>query len=215
MNKIIHQSWNTAELTSEQIQWVDTVKKTHPDYAYVLWTHDENRAFVHRKYPEFLSFYDRLSMIERCDFVRPLYIFEYGGIYLDLDIVINKPLDDVLVGADVFLCEREPGIINGISMPFVLDTFFYAGEEGHPFFYDFCKSISSGFMHRIFSKDSSSEIMSILDRTGLYMLTKFYLLNKHKYKIKTFRDVIRDKSFIGKNCYGIHLQVSDWLRKNS
>ena len=182
MEKIIHQTWTTNELSNEQIGWVNSVKKFHPEYYHKLWTYKENQQFIDTVYPEFRSFYSTLNMIEKYDFVRPLYIFKYGGIYLDIDIIMKKSLDDVLVDSDVFLCDSTKGFkLNGNSFPFIIDTFFYAGKKEHSFFYNLCKSMSDGLIYKLISVGKKSELDDYIYKIGAFMLTKFYTLNKDKY----------------------------------
>jgi hypothetical protein len=214
MEKIIHQTWTTSELSNEQIQWVDSVKKYHPEYEHKLWTLKENHQFINTIYPEFSSFYNTLNTIEQYDFVRPLYIFKYGGIYLDIDIIMKKSLNDVLVDADVFLCDSTKGFYDG-CLPFIIDSFFYAGEKDNPFFYNLCKSMSDGFIYKLFyTNEKESRMNEYLYKIGAFMLTKFYLLNKDKYRIKVLDGVIENKYSVGKGrnySHGIHLIKSAWF----
>jgi hypothetical protein len=214
MEKIIHQTWTTNELSSDQTQWVDSVKRCHPNYKHILWTREKNYQFINDVYPEFSSFYYTLNMIEQYDFVRPLYIFKYGGIYLDIDIIMKKSLDDVLIDADVFLCDSAKGFYDG-RLPFIIiDSFFYAGEKDNPFFYNLCKSMSDGLIYKLLSiNGKESRMNEYLYKIGAFMLTKFYLLNKDKYRIKVLDGVIENKPAVDKGrnySHGIHLIKSAW-----
>lgn len=87
--RIVHQTWKTSEVPDH---WAPSHKSwrqfcEHFGFEYKLWTDDDNRKLVETKQPELLEAYDALKYpIMRADFVRPLYMFHYGGLYCDLDI---------------------------------------------------------------------------------------------------------------------------------
>ncbi|KAJ1564730.1 hypothetical protein HK096_006564 [Nowakowskiella sp. JEL0078] len=113
--KIIHQSWKTSKPPKVQISktnikllitilirkkfsnWAQTWKTLNPTYKYKLWTDDANRAFVANYYPWYLTTYDNLpKSINRVDAVRYLYMYQFGGVYADLDVEAIKPFDDLV-----------------------------------------------------------------------------------------------------------------------
>jgi mannosyltransferase OCH1-like enzyme len=64
----------------------ETWRLTYPNYTYVLWKDYDNLLLVERLYPQYLQTYLSLPQeIYRADFVRPLYMHAFGGIYVDLD----------------------------------------------------------------------------------------------------------------------------------
>ncbi len=86
--KIIHQSWKTArsplgQMTANFVSW----SRHHPEALHVLWTDEDNRAFMRRFYPEFEATYwsPLLTNVQRADLARVLYLHRYGGLYADLD----------------------------------------------------------------------------------------------------------------------------------
>ena len=94
---IIHQTWKTNNIPLEWVDAAESCKKIHKDFKYILWTDDMMLQFVKEKYNMFLSTYTSYKYnIQRCDAFRYLVLYEYGGIYLDLDIVCKKNLNDLL-----------------------------------------------------------------------------------------------------------------------
>lgn len=95
--KIIHQTWKTETIPERWKDAVDSCKKIHKGYRYILWTHQTMRKFVQKFYPDFYPTYrDYPHDIQRCDAFRYLVLYKYGGIYLDMDLVCKKKVDDLL-----------------------------------------------------------------------------------------------------------------------
>jgi len=92
--KIIHYCWLSNDPYPEHIQrCMETWKKYLPDYELMLWNFDRfdrksnlwvDEAFAAKKYA-FAS-----------DYIRLYALFNYGGIYLDTDVEVLKPFDDLL-----------------------------------------------------------------------------------------------------------------------
>ncbi|EPC3062131.1 glycosyl transferase [Escherichia coli] len=93
--KIIHYCWfGRSPLSELTKQCIASWEKYCPEYKIIRW--DENNvdlnscSFVRQAYKEkkwaFVSDYVRLKVVN-----------EYGGIYLDTDVELIKPLDDLLI----------------------------------------------------------------------------------------------------------------------
>ena len=96
--KIIFQTWKSkTDIPKNMRYWSETWKSKHPDYKYVLWDDADNRAFVKERFPWFLQTYDAYDVeIKRADAIRYMFLYTYGGIYVDMDFECLKPLDDLL-----------------------------------------------------------------------------------------------------------------------
>lgn len=78
--KIIHQSWKSEELPDRFLQWSDTWRMHHPDWEWVLWTNEDNRALVELHFPWFKKAYEDLGYeILRADTARNMYMYIFGG----------------------------------------------------------------------------------------------------------------------------------------
>jgi hypothetical protein len=111
--KVIHHRWND-EIVPERWQPVlDRCKALHPDYQFILWTEKSGRELLQRSFPEFLPTYDKYPYtIQQADIIRYFFLYEYGGIYLDLDVECKRRLD-YLRQYDVVLPKTWP---IGLSM---------------------------------------------------------------------------------------------------
>ena len=78
--KIIHQSWKSEELPERFAHWSDTWRMHHPDWEWVLWTNEDNKALVDLHFGWFKEKYDDLEYeILRVDTARNMYMYIFGG----------------------------------------------------------------------------------------------------------------------------------------
>ena len=93
----ILQTWKTHALPPRFAAWRQTWLALHPNYEHFLWSDADNRAFVRRKFPEYLAVYDRYPReIERVDAVRYMFLYDQGGLYADLDQEALRSFDPLL-----------------------------------------------------------------------------------------------------------------------
>ena len=92
--KIIHYVWLGGNPLGEQEKkYIDTWKKFCPDYEIKRW--DETNFNVNE------NKYCRQALEQKkwafaSDYIRLKVLYEYGGIYLDTDVELTKPLDNFL-----------------------------------------------------------------------------------------------------------------------
>ena len=64
----------------------------------MTWKLSDAVMFIEAHYPQFTHIFNHLGgerfQIVKCDFFRYLIMFHFGGMYIDLDFVPLKPLDD-------------------------------------------------------------------------------------------------------------------------
>lgn len=92
---------------------------------YKLWTDADNNALIKESLPWFLETYNSFPKeIFRADVARYVYMYVYGGVYVDLDFESLKPLDALLCNTSVTLAfENDQSVANCIM----------ASAPGHPF----------------------------------------------------------------------------------
>lgn len=90
--KHIHYVWVGGPLPAEQRAYVETWRETNPDYQFTLWT-ESNIDFSIGRIREA---YDQKKWSKVADIVRLAAILKHGGIYLDTDFMLYKPLDGLL-----------------------------------------------------------------------------------------------------------------------
>ena len=102
--KIIHYCWLSDEPIPEDLQkYVDGWRKKLPEYKFIKWDFSRfdidssvwvKEAFELKKY----AF--------ACDYIRIYAVYNYGGIYMDMDVEVLKKFDDLLESLTMFAYER-------------------------------------------------------------------------------------------------------------
>jgi mannosyltransferase OCH1-like enzyme len=91
--KIIMQTWKTQEVPEKWKISPLSIKNLMYDWKYILMDDEENRKFVENFFPDFLSFYDNFPYnIQRADAIRYMFLYMYGGVYMDLDFEVQQDL---------------------------------------------------------------------------------------------------------------------------
>ncbi len=128
--KVIHYCWLSNDpLPQKLANCIETWKKYCPDYEILNWNFERlgnhcpiwvKQAFETKKY----AF--------AADWVRAFVLYNYGGIYLDSDVEILKPLDNLLDNAYVLSFEAnshetiEAAVMMAApGMPFFKDLLSY------------------------------------------------------------------------------------------
>ena len=204
--KIIHYCWFGRNEYPEKVAYcIETWKKYLPDYELRLWNEDNfdvsccefaKQAYEEKKYA-FVS-----------DYVRLVALKNYGGIYLDTDIEVVRPFDEML-GHDVLLGTDESGNL----------TAFMAAVPGHSFFEELVSFydgmdfvLPNGTLN---TKVNNQWMQEQLEQYGFELENKYQCLNSG---ITVFPDdFFHAKSLVSgemhrtKNTYCIHHHTSLWV----
>jgi len=114
--KNIFQSWKTKYENLHPIlkARIDAIKSNNPEYKYQLYDDNDIDEFVNTYYPgEIADCYNKLNIIvAKVDFWRYLVLYKYGGVYLDFDSGIEKPLNELITENDtaIITAEGNPGV---------------------------------------------------------------------------------------------------------
>jgi len=90
-----------------------SVISMNPNWNYKLLTDDDNLVIVRENFPDFYqTFISFKYPIQRADAIRYCVLYLYGGIYLDLDYICNKPFDSIILNKEVglIMSNNTPGI---------------------------------------------------------------------------------------------------------
>lgn len=119
--KIIHFVWFGGNPYPEKIRFcINSWKKYLPEYEFKLWNEDTFDIANSCDFPR--EAYENKKWAFASDYVRLWALNKYGGVYLDTDIEICKPLDQFL-NERMVLGTDEGGYL----------TAFMASEKEHPF----------------------------------------------------------------------------------
>lgn len=102
--RIVMQTWKTTSIPEHWKPSVLSVQKYMSHWTYCLMTDVMNRNFVKDHFPKFLAIYDAFKYnIQRVDAVRYMWLYQYGGLYMDLDIQLLGNIDHMFTEGSVFL----------------------------------------------------------------------------------------------------------------
>lgn len=92
--KVIHYCWfGKGELPKLAQKCIKSWKKYCPDYEIICWNED-NFDITQNRYMQ--EAYEAKKWAFVSDFARLKVIYDHGGIYMDTDVEILKPIDDLL-----------------------------------------------------------------------------------------------------------------------
>jgi mannosyltransferase OCH1-like enzyme len=104
--KIIHYCWFGGKpLDKLSLKCITSWKKMCPDYEIKLWN-EQNYDVTQNIYMQQAYKSKKWGFVP--DYARLDIIYKYGGIYLDTDVEILKPLDEFL-DKELFMGMEEPG----------------------------------------------------------------------------------------------------------
>jgi len=121
--KRIHYVWVGGPLPDVQRAYIDTWRETNPDYEFTLW----NESNIDFSIKLMRRAYNERKWAKVADIARLVAVLRYGGVYLDTDFRVYKPLDPLLHHKCFFGFQtKEPSrdwVANGII----------GAEQGHWF----------------------------------------------------------------------------------
>jgi len=199
--KIIHWCWFSDEIPADVQTFVDGWKRLMPDYEIIRWNADnfdvESVKWVKQAV-------ENKKWAFAADYIRLWAVHNYGGIYLDSDVEVLKPFDDLLelpyfIGEEPFNTRNVPN----------LATF---GTEKDC---SWIKDCFSYYKDRNFVKEDKQ-----LDLTPIMAIA--YYIFKKKYKgencIKIFpqdffspKQHLQENIIITENTYSIHHAQNSWM----
>lgn len=97
---------------------VDMIKKRCPDWQYEHYTDDDIILFFGEnpitEFPNVIAKFYLLDYGEhRADLFRYYFLYVKGGVYMDMDAMIQSPIDDIVGNADFFTVNSSyfPGTV--------------------------------------------------------------------------------------------------------
>ena len=110
--KIIHQTWfdNNKTLPIIFDKMIQESKKLNQDFEFKLWTDQNIEDFLSNNYKQLYKIYSKNILgVQKSDLARLAILHYYGGIYIDLDILLLKNLNDLFdYNKDLLYISYEP-----------------------------------------------------------------------------------------------------------
>lgn len=159
--KIVMQTWKTRSVPEEWRSSQDAIHRLMPSWRYVLMTDDDNREFVKEYFPDFYPFFQTFRYpIQRADAIRACWLYVNGGLYIDLDLEILKPLDDL------FTMDANLFFVSAGTLSSYVTNSFMASKPKEPFWLQYLDNMKKPPPEWAISKHL--EVMSV---TGPMSLT--------------------------------------------
>lgn len=108
--KIIYQTWKTKNLDVKLQNIRNKIQNLNPTYEMKLFDDNDIEEWIKNTFNDTIIYntYKKLKIgAGRADFWRYLILYQNGGIYLDIDSNINKPLDLLIQESDKAIISRE------------------------------------------------------------------------------------------------------------
>ena len=211
--KIIHQIWlGPNSIPRRLIKARKTWQELHPEWEHKLWTAWPEGGYVEESlpFPNIEAFSNTLSSWAQCaDMLRLELIRRYGGIYVDMDIVAFKPIDDLVQDCALFVSE-EPANEHVEDKTYVTNALFGA-----------CPS--HAFINSLMQKVRESAVATNYRGphfygprlfTGAFNALQYKkdirVLPLHFYHSLSVAQILQADMSISPEAYGIHLYELSW-----
>lgn len=109
--KKIFQTWKTKNLSEKLRNVRKKISQMNPDYEMILFDDDDIDVWIKENFSDESNIYNVYKKLKvgaaRADFWRYLILYKNGGIYLDIDSDICKPLNELIRDTDTAIISRE------------------------------------------------------------------------------------------------------------
>lgn len=204
MNLIFHQTYKTEKLPIDEQKNFDKVEEIYPSCDHRLWTDIDIDNFVNEEFPNYYKFFNELSKIQRIDLVRYLWMYQFGGVYADLDIFFHKKIDFSEYDKPVFIEREWTHPIDHCIKTSVHNAIFYSPPK-HPIWLTIINEIKlkhyKGItdVFNLTGPNSISEIITRLQlKIDIVVLPGYYIYQKGLSK------------HTGVNSYVTHYGYASW-----
>lgn len=134
-SKTIHQIWLGKKSFPEVGErWTEGYRKVMPDWEIKRWGDNDLSGLADRLLCPHLIMDESVGMGVRCDVLRYELIRLFGGIYMDHDMEIFRPLDEILM-EDCLHVALSFNTLGDVS------TALFASPAGHPFWEFYLKRL--------------------------------------------------------------------------
>ena len=199
--KILHFVWITSPISQEYIELVRGFSIMNPHFAINLWLDhhsdiakikEENVHITVRNIEEVYdeTFHSLRYIAFKIDYIRYLLVYNFGGIYCDIDTVANKPLDYLF--AETFVSHTADPFNN------IQNSFFGFAQHSH-----FLQYVIECF--RYFRQIGRPEDYAW---SGPNFFTNCFL----RYNDNNIRLIHQDITMSGEDAYTSHMYHANWLK---
>lgn len=200
--RTIHYCWfGEAQLPDLALKCIESWKKYCPDYQIILWN-EKNLDINCNEYVREAYKAKKWSLV--ADFFRLKIIYDFGGVYLDTDVELIKPLDDLLNNY-AYMGIESSGFVNTGSG--------FGSERNHPLLKELIEEFEQAKFYE--EKPAIFSIMkSVMKSHGYIVSNRVQLVyNTTIYPMDYFAPInlTTRKLKITDNTYSIHHYLGSWV----
>lgn len=209
--KKIHYFWFGGNEKPKSVQkCINSWKKYCLDYEIIEW--NETNFDIHCM-PFVEQAYEAKKYAFVSDVARLMVVYEYGGIYMDTDVEVIKPLDDLLDNRAYMGFENDENVASGLG---------FGAEAGMPFFkehIDVYKNWNFINDDGTYNQIGCPKVATDLFKTKGIILdgSEQTVCDIHIYPAEYFNpyDSLTGKFTKTPNTYSIHWYNASWSDKSS
>lgn len=107
--KQIFQTFKTKKLPLITRYYIWNMKRKNPEYLYFFYDDEDIERFITEEFPpQYIKNYNKLTIgAAKADFFRYAILYKKGGVYLDIDSTVTKPLRQLIKEEDKAVISRE------------------------------------------------------------------------------------------------------------
>ena len=107
--KKIYQTWKTQKLPNKISKLHKNMLNKNPNYDHIIYTDEQMNDFMNSNADkEIRELYWKMNhIVAKADIWRYTILYEKGGVYLDIDSIINKSLDGLIRDKDKAIITAE------------------------------------------------------------------------------------------------------------
>jgi inositol phosphorylceramide mannosyltransferase catalytic subunit len=133
----IIQTAKTRDLPMLALAAKVTLTQLNPGFEYLMFDDTAVDFFIAERFPQYRDVFEEFPYrIQRFDFFRYLVVWELGGFYFDLDVLLVSSLDSLLERGCVFPFEElalNRFLRDQYNMDWALGNYAFGAARGHPF----------------------------------------------------------------------------------
>lgn len=203
--KIVMQTWKDRHIPHKWKKSVKSIKKFLPDWKYVLLTDKDNDEFVYKYFPDFYVYFKNFPYgIQRADAIRYMWLYVNGGLYMDLDLVILKPIEEL------FTCDTELYLVHSSNISMYLTNSIMASKPRSSFWLKMIEEMKTDVPWYSFGKH-----ITVMNSAGPGRLSKVVSEIEIPYTIlpknKILPCSVCNMNCTPENCYFKQLEGMSWV----
>jgi mannosyltransferase OCH1-like enzyme len=154
--KLVMQTWKDEDIPKAWATGQSSLLSALPaDYTYVYLTDAAMYAFVAFAFPEFVEDFALMPHpIQRADILRYLWLYAYGGLYMDLDYLVLRPFHHFIEALNGPLI-----VLHSSNVASVLTNSLIIARPGVPLFLDLAREALKKHKTSWFSVSKHLEVM--------------------------------------------------------